>query len=82
MNDAQYQKGYAAGRKSAVRSAQEAERRAFLDAAYLAMLPVAFGPDFRWGTTARNGVHVPYKTIEERVAFVKQVALDAWEQRP
>jgi hypothetical protein len=79
-----YAKGYTAGlrRSSAERTRQnhEARKRAFIDRALIALLPVAFGPDFNWGVT-KNGKHEPYKTIEERIDFALKVANKTLERK-
>ena len=72
-----YSRGYKAGKAkgSAIRKRQN-RYDYIVDRAYLALIPVVFGPQFNWGTK-ENGVHTLYKTVEERLNFAFRTAHEA-----
>lgn len=80
-----YTRGYAAGRRKAKqersRRQLQAQRQAFTDRAFLALLPVVFAPEFNWGVE-KDGKHVPYRTDKERIDFAWEEARNSLNRRP
>jgi inorganic triphosphatase YgiF len=78
-----YRKGYAAGQRKKAKALavdrRRAQERAFEQRAFLAVLPWVFEQQ-RWGRKDSKGVHTPFSTKADLVAFAWSLADEALEQ--
>jgi hypothetical protein len=78
-----YSKGYRAGQARKKRlidkERRAAVREAFIERAFLALLPPLFAPGAGWGVT-RSGKHTPYGK-DELLDFAWKTAIEAWDHR-
>lgn len=80
-----YAKGYRAGRvrrqRAIERDQLEAKREAFIERAFLALLPSLLENKAGWGNRDAAGKHTSFSTAPERIDFAWKKAIEAWDHR-